>query len=72
MNVCPGGAHPKMGDTVWAGHVQRMADGTPKGLKMVLEERDINTVNMDMKGFGVRRSHTLSSTQIIHWPAYTI
>ena len=37
-----------MRDTVWAGQVQKMTleDGTPKGLKMVLEERGIHTANM--------------------------
>ena len=54
MNVRPGGAQPKMRNTVWAGHVQKMTmdDGTPKGMKMILEERGINTSSMkadDMK-----------------------
>ena len=54
MNVRPGGAQPKMRDTVWAGHVQKMTmdDRTPKGMKMILEERGINTSSMkadDMK-----------------------
>ena len=41
MNVKPGGAQPRMRDTIWAGRVQTMVldDGTPKGMKMVLEER---------------------------------
>ena len=48
MNVKPGGGQPRMRDTIWAGRVQRMVldDGTPKGLKMVLEERVINTSRM--------------------------
>ena len=45
MNVHPGGAQPKMRDTIWAGKLQRMtlADGTPKGMKLVLKERGINS-----------------------------
>ena len=39
MNVHPGGAQPRMRDTVWVRRVQKMAldDGTPKGMKMILE-----------------------------------
>ena len=44
MNVKPGGAQPHMRDTVWAGKVQKIFDdGTPKGMRKVLEERGINT-----------------------------
>lgn len=48
MNVRPGGVQPRMHDTMWAGKVQRMVydDGTPKGMKQVLEERGINTARM--------------------------
>ena len=48
MNVHPGGAQPRMRDTVWVRRVQKMAlyDGTPKGMKMILEERGINTATM--------------------------
>lgn len=49
MNVKPGGAQPRMRDTMWAGSVQKMAfdDGAPKGMmKMILEERGINTARM--------------------------
>ena len=44
MNVRPGGAQPKMRDTIWRGRVQKMVlrDGTPKGMKQVLIERGIN------------------------------
>ena len=37
-----------MRDTMWAGKVQKMVydDGTPKGMKQVLEERGINTARM--------------------------
>ena len=43
-----GGAQSRMRDTVWARQVQKMvlADGTPKGMKMILEERGINTSSM--------------------------
>ena len=49
MNVRPGGAQPKMRDTVWAGMVQKMtlADETPKGSKLVLEERGIDTATLN-------------------------
>ena len=49
MNVRPGGNQPQMRDTVWGRKVQTMvmADGTPKGMKMVLEERGINTSRMN-------------------------
>ena len=49
MNVRPGGAQPAMRDTMWGRRVQKMVldDGTPKGMKMVLEERGINTSNMN-------------------------
>ena len=49
MNVRPGGAQPRLRNTVWGRQVQSMVmeDGTPKGMKMVLEERGINTVRMN-------------------------
>ena len=49
MNVRPGGAQPWMRDTVWEWQIQSMVkeDGTPKGMKMVLEERGINTRRMN-------------------------
>ena len=39
MNVRPGGAQPRLHNTVWGKQVQSMVmeDGTPKGMKMVLE-----------------------------------
>ena len=48
MNVFPGGTQAAMRDTVWAGEVQKMVfeDGTPKGMKQVLEERGVDTVGM--------------------------
>ena len=48
MNVRPGGRQPCMRDTVLAGCVQKMVydDGTPKGMKAILEERGINTSRM--------------------------
>lgn len=48
MNVRPGGKQPVMRDTMFEGKVQRMVlpDGTPKGMKMVLEERNIDTKDM--------------------------
>ena len=48
MNVKPGGKQPVMHDTVYNGKLQKMvlSDGTPKGMKIVLEERGVNTRNM--------------------------
>ena len=48
MNVRPGGAQSRMRDTVWARQVQKtvLADGTPKGMKTILEERAINISSM--------------------------
>ena len=45
MNVNPGGKQPVMRDTIWNDNVQKLVDGNgiPKGLKLVLEERGINT-----------------------------
>ena len=48
MNVHPGGMQPAMRSTIWDGKVQTMVypDGTPKGMKAVLEERGIDTKRM--------------------------
>ena len=48
MNFNPGGMQPIMRDTVWNGQIQRMVlpDGTPKGMKKVLEERGVDTMGM--------------------------
>ena len=50
MNVSPGGSQPKMRDTVWGPErvPQKMVleDGRAKGLKLVLEEREISTAGM--------------------------
>ena len=48
MNVRPGGVQPRMCDTMWADRMQKMVfeDGTPKGMKQILEERGINTTRM--------------------------
>ena len=52
--MCGQEVHSRKWGTVWAGQVQKMTkdDGTPKGMKMILEERGINTSSMkadDMK-----------------------
>ena len=51
MNVNPGGKQPAMRSTVWDGAPQEMTlpDGTPKGLRIVLEERGVNTCGMNAK-----------------------
>ena len=43
MNVKPGGKQPIMRDGAWNGQVQKMTlpDGTPKGMKLVLQEREM-------------------------------
>ena len=43
VNVKPGGAQPAMRDTMCGRKVQKMVmeDGTPKGMKTVLEKRGI-------------------------------
>ncbi len=48
MNVGPGGKQPAMRSTVWKGQRQSLIlpDGTPKGLKSVLQERGIDTASM--------------------------
>ena len=48
MNVRPGGKQPKMRETVFNGEVQQMVlpDGRPKGMKMVLQERGVDTKGM--------------------------
>ncbi len=45
MSVNPGGKQPKLRDTMWDGKVQKMTfpDGTPKGMRRVLEERGVDT-----------------------------
>ena len=51
MNVGSGGKQPVMRDTIWGGEVQTMVDenGIPKGMKVVLEERGVETVGMKAK-----------------------
>ena len=48
MNVYPGGKQPLMRDTKWAGEIQTMVlpDGQAKGMKLVLEERGVDTTGM--------------------------
>ena len=48
MNVGPGGAQPRMRDTLWNGKLQKMVlnDGRQKGMQLVLEERGIDTGKM--------------------------
>ncbi len=49
MNVGPGGKQPIMRDGMFSGQVQTMVlpDGRPKGMKIVLQERGVNTVGMN-------------------------
>ena len=45
MNVKPGGKQRVMRDGLWDGKSQKMmtSSGVPKGLRVVLEERGVNT-----------------------------
>ena len=49
MNVKPGGKQPVMSDTMWNGEVQKLVDenGYPKGMKLVLQERGVDTKGMN-------------------------
>ena len=49
MNVYPGGKQPALRDGLWEGNVQKMflPDGTPKGMKMVLQERGVDVKGMN-------------------------
>lgn len=49
MNVGVGGKQPILRDTVWNGEIQHLVleDGRPKGMKMVLQERGIDTSGMN-------------------------
>ena len=49
MNVYPGGKQPALRDVLWEGSVQKMTlpDGTPKGMKMVLQERGVDVKGMN-------------------------
>ena len=48
MNVNPGGNQPKLRNTTWEGKEQEMTfpDGQPKGMRLVLLEKGINTTCM--------------------------
>ena len=74
MNVYPGGKQPALRDGLWEGHVQKMtlSDGTPKGMKMVFQERGVDVKGMNaakmrgklnVTGFGktLRMGSTLDS-----------
>ena len=66
MNVYPGGKQPALRDDLWEGNVQKMVlpDGTPKGMKMVLQE-----CGVDVKGMNAEKmrenlnTHSDFSTQ---------
>ena len=62
MNVNPGGKQPVQRSTEWNGKIQHMVipDGTPKGLRLVLEERGNNTrtnkhIEKDIQGTALKR-----------------
>ena len=49
MNVYPGWKQPALRDGLWEGNVQKMTlpNGTPKGMKMVLQERGVDVKGMN-------------------------
>ena len=49
MNVYPGGKQSALRDDLWEGNVQKMVlpGGTPKGMKMVLQERGVDVKGMN-------------------------
>ena len=49
MNVRPGGKQPMMRDTIFNGKIQKMVlpDGRPKGMKIILQERGVDTSGMN-------------------------
>ena len=51
MNVSSGGSQPKMRNTIFDGRIQQMVteDGIAKGLKMVLEERNVDISKKNKK-----------------------
>ena len=51
MNAGPGGKQPVMRDTIREGKVQKMVNenGIPKGMRLILEERGVNTEGMNVK-----------------------
>ena len=51
MNVGPGGKQAKLRDTIWQGHPQclTLPDGKPKGMRLILEERGIDTTGWTAK-----------------------
>ena len=60
MNVGPGGKQPVIRGTVYNGVVQKMVDSSriPKGMKLILEERGVDTIGMNAKKMReVRGSH---------------
>ena len=50
LNKKPGGQQPAMRDTTWAGKPQKLvlADGTPKGAALILQERGIDTRSLKL------------------------
>ena len=48
MNVNPGSSQQPLRDTIWNGRAQRMvfSDGTPKGMRQVLNGRGVDTRGM--------------------------
>ena len=59
MNVGPGGAQPQMRDTMWDGRVQKMvlSNGQPKGMRLVLQERGIDTTRMKAADMRIVLAH---------------
>ena len=73
MNVNPGGAQPQLRDTILNVRSQRMvfSDGTPKGMRQVLNKRGVDTKGMkaaDMrKALGEMHDFKYEKTKVSTW-----
>ena len=70
MNVNVGGAQPRMCNTMWDDRAQRMvlSDGRPKGLRLILQERGIDTDRMKAQDMRlVLRNHADFKYEKQHW-----
>lgn len=72
MNVNPGGAQPIMRDTLWNGKVQRMVlpNGQPKGMRLVLQERGVDTSQMKAADMCLVLGNLISSMKKQQWNVF--
>ena len=71
MNVNPGRKQPIMKDTIWNGTTQKMTlpDGTPKGMKLVLDERGVDTKGMkaiDMRNLDFNQHKSILEEYVVN------